>query len=72
MDWEADRGSRASLTRAVLRLQAAFYAYLDSKGVDPDLCETINAYAAHKEAMEYAQWLESIGRFLEKNDDDAP
>ena len=62
-------GSRAWLTRAVPRLQAAFYAYLDSKGVDPDLCETINAYAAHKEAMEYAQWLESIGRFLEKNDD---
>ena len=52
------------------KLQASFYAYLEGKGVDPDLCETICAYASHKEALEYANWLERCGKFLEASEPD--
>ena len=39
--WTGKSGVAHSPARSPPRLQAAFYAYLDSKGVDPDLCERV-------------------------------
>mmetsp|Transcript_11672 Transcript_11672/g.37164 ORF Transcript_11672/g.37164 Transcript_11672/m.37164 type:complete len:208 (+) Transcript_11672:103-726(+) len=47
------------------RLQAAFYSYLDERGVDPDLCALINMYATHVETSEYVNWLESVKAFVD-------
>ncbi|KAJ8598786.1 hypothetical protein CTAYLR_010186 [Chrysophaeum taylorii] len=48
------------------RVQAAFYSYLDERGVDPDLCGFINSYANHKEVVEYVNWLENVQAFVTK------
>ena len=55
------------------RVQAGFYALLADAGVDVDFCAAVNAYAAHKEAVEYAGWLANVGAFLgERGDPAAP
>lgn len=46
------------------RVQAAFYALLDERGVSPDLCALINMYATHKENLEYVNWLEAVHNFV--------
>lgn len=46
------------------RVQTAFYAYLEDAGVDAELCATVTAYAAHKEAVEYAGWLENVAALV--------
>jgi len=42
------------------QLQAAFYTYLESKGVDEELGKNINALATAKETLEYVTWLQRV------------
>lgn len=45
-------------------MQQGFYDYLSERGVDDDLADTVNAYAAAKEQKEYVHWLKDVGEFV--------
>lgn len=50
------------------RVQAAFYTYLDERGVDPELCQFIHHFAPYKENTEYVAWLGNVEAFVSKQE----
>jgi complement component 1 Q subcomponent-binding protein, mitochondrial len=49
-----------------VELQDSFYAFLEERGVDDDLCFFILSYSRVKEQGEYSNWLDKILNFVEK------
>lgn len=49
------------------RVQAAFYSYLDERGIDPELCRFIHQFAPYKENAEYVAWLNNVEAFVSKS-----
>ena len=48
------------------KLVDAFYAYLDDRKINADLCYFICAHAGVKEQKEYVNWLNKLLNFVEK------
>ncbi len=42
-----------------------FYKYLEEQGVDDEFAAFLDAFATLKERRDYADWLRSVGKFLD-------